>query len=80
MGNQSTNQVCSFAGGGIPSLVKIPVVSYSQSTFIAAKVGIGVCVCVSNGKIVQEKILTVSTTVGQHKFVSFLSRLFSKIS
>ena len=80
MGNQSINQVCSFAGGGVPSLVKIPVVSYSQSTFIAAKVGIGVCVCTSNGKIVQGKILTVSTTVGQHKFVSFLSRLFSKIS
>ena len=57
--------MCSVAGGGVPSLVKIPVVSYSQSTFIAAKVGIGVCVCTPNRKIVQGKILTVSTTVGQ---------------
>lgn len=61
-------------------MVKIPVVSYSQSTFIADKVGIGVCVYTPNSKIVQGKILTVSTTVGQHKVVSFLSRLFSKIS
>lgn len=69
------SQVCSVSGGCVPSLVKIPAVSYSQPTFTATEVGVRVCVCVQdivNSKSVQGKIPIVSTTVGQHKVIHLL--------